>query len=131
MNTKRFILSALAFFIFSFLLDWLVHGQMLKGIYEQTAHLWRPEDQHNLPFMFFSQAAFAVMFAFIFTRHVEGKGVAEGLRYGLYIGLLIAAIEIGTYCYMPIPLILSVSWAVAAIVKGVIGGAILALVYKA
>lgn len=131
MNTKRFVLSALAFFIVGFLFDMLVHGQLLKQAYLQTAELWRPEGQHKFGFMIFSQAAFAIMFAFIFTRHAEGKGIGEGLRYGLYIGLLLAALDIGLYCYMPIPLSLALSWTLASIAKGVLGGVVVALIYKA
>jgi len=130
MNTKRYILSAIAVFVAVFLFDFLVHGMLLKDLYTQTASLWRPEAEHKMIFMFMSQLAFAVILTFIFTRNYEDKGLGEGLRFGLYMGLLLATIDLGTYCYMPIPLALTLSWVAASIGRGIIAGIVLSLVYK-
>ena len=54
----------------------------------------------------------------------------EGLRYGVYIGLVLAALKIGTYGYMPIPLVLTFSWMAISIANGLGAGLVLALVYK-
>jgi hypothetical protein len=130
MNTKRFIISSILVFIFVFAFDFVVHGILLKDAYGQTAHLWRPEAEMKMPFMVMSQVSFSLVIAFLFTRNYEGKGIGEGLRFGLLIGLLIGALQLGTYCYMPIPLCLTLFWVAAETVRGLGAGIVLALSYK-
>ncbi len=130
MNTKRCILATIAVFVFVFVSDFLIHGQLLKDIYEQTAHLWRPQSEHNMAFMLASQILFSLVITVIFSRHYEAKGIGEGFRFGLLIGLLLGTIQLGTYCYMPIPLSLTLSWVAASLVKGLGSGLALALTYK-
>jgi len=130
MNVKRFVLASVVVFVFAFLFDFLVHGVVLKGAYEQTADLWRPPEEAKMGFMLFSQLCFSFMAGFIFTRHFEGKGIGEGLRFGLYIGLFLATLEIGKYGYMPVPLFLPMAWFVGSTLKGVGAGLLLGFTYK-
>ena len=130
MNKKRFFISAIAAFVFVFLYEFLVHGFLLMDLYKQTAEMWRPEGEGNMLFMFMSQLGFAAVAAYIFTLHYESKGVGEGVRFGLCIGMLIGAIDIGTYCYMPIPMVLMLSWVLASLLKGLGTGMVLSLTYK-
>ena len=104
----------------------------LQDAYKSTAALWRPEAemQSYMGLMFLAQTVFASGFAFIFTMNYEGKGIDESVRYGLYLGLLLAVIEIRKLCYMPIPLSLSLTWAISVVVWGLFAGIILSLVYK-
>ena len=75
MNLKRYALSSAFVFLFVFVFEFLFHGGLLKGIYQETAHLWRPEGEHKMLFILMSQLGFAVMVSFIFTLHYEGKGI--------------------------------------------------------
>ena len=77
-----------------------------------------------------SQLGFSAVLAYIFTLHYEGKGIGEGVRFGLYIGMLLGSIEIGKYGYMPIPMVLMLSWVLAALLIGLGSGVVLSLVYK-
>ena len=130
MNIKRFIISSIAVFVFVFLFEWLFHGVILKGIYDQTAQLWRPEGEHQMVYLFLSQICFSVIAAFIFTRNYEGKGIGEGFRYGLYVGLVLGSVQLATYCYMPIPLVLTLGWVAAGMLKGLGSGIVSSLVYR-
>ena len=130
MNIKRFIISSIAVFVFVFLFEWLFHGVILKGIYDQTAQLWRPEGEHKMVYLFLGQICFSVIAAFIFTRNYEGKGIGEGLRYGLYVGLVLGSVQLATYCYMPIPLVLTLGWVAAGMLKGLGSGIVSSLVYR-
>ena len=65
--------------------------------------------QSYMGFMFLTQIVFASGFAVIFTRKYDGKGIGEGVRYVLYLGLLLAVIEIQKLCCIPIPLSLSLT----------------------
>jgi len=130
MNTRRFALSIVAVFIFVFLFEFLLHGLLLTDLYRQTAQLWRPQEEAKMIFIFLSQFGFAVVATYMFTAHFENRGIGEGLRFGLYVGLLLATIEIGRYCYMPIPGLLATVWVAGALIKGLGSGAVLALTYK-
>jgi|TARA_B100002003_G_scaffold229723_1_gene239288 tetrahydromethanopterin S-methyltransferase subunit G len=129
-DIKRYCFSFVAVFAFIFLSDYLCHEFLLAEMYEKTRELWRAKDEHIMIFIWLEELGFAAVMAFIFTRHYEDKGVMEGLRYGLYIGLLLAALNFGTYGYMPIPLVLTFSWMAISIVNGLVAGLILALVYR-
>jgi len=130
MKLGRLVLPIIAVFIFIFAFDFLYHGYLLKGLYKETASLWRPEGDHKMPFIFASELLFAIMASYIFTLNFEGKGIGEGVRYGLLIGLLVGAIQIGTYCYMPIPLALTVTWFAGEVLRGLGAGVVLSLTYK-
>ena len=45
MDIKRFIIAGISAFIFVFLYEYLVHGFLMMGHYEQTAAVWRPEEE--------------------------------------------------------------------------------------
>jgi hypothetical protein len=130
MKTKRYLLAVLSTFVALFAIDFITHGVLLMGLYEETAQLWRPQEDYRMPFMLISQLTFTAVFVCLFTRNYEGKGMGEGLRFGFYIGLLFATMNIGMYSYMPLPLALVGAWIVASIVKGLIMGAVTSLVYK-
>jgi hypothetical protein len=132
MNIKRYAITAIALFVFTTAFDFLVHGILLKEAYTSTSNLWRPEAEMEsyMGLMFLTQLAFSAAFAFIFTRNYEGRGIGEGARYGLYLGGLLAILEVQRYCYLPVPFSLPLSWALSAIVWGVLAGVILSLLYR-
>lgn len=131
MSKKRFILASVAAFIFIFVFEWVLHGMLLMPTYEATADTWRMDHSgYFMSFMMGSQLLQALALAFFFTRHYEGKGLGEGVRFGLYAGIFLAAVELGAYCYLPVPLGLVLAWMGGALVKCIGVGAALALVYK-
>ena len=69
MCKKSCLISLLSVFGFIFLFEFLVHGVLLKGIYEQTVDVWRPEGEQNMLFIFLSQLIYAMVIAFIFLHN--------------------------------------------------------------
>ncbi len=131
-NILRFLASALAGFIFIFGFDFIVHQNLLMGLYEQTSDLWRPEESMAtyFPLMIIRTALLSIILAFIFTRNYEGKGIQEGARFGLMFGLLLALLMASSYIWMPIPLELAIGWASSGLGTGVGLGIIFSLIYK-
>ena len=41
MNTKRWLLASVAVFVVIGVLEFIVHGVLLSGLYKQTAAVWR------------------------------------------------------------------------------------------
>lgn len=66
----------------------------------------------------------------IFSKGYEGKGIAEGMRYGLYIGLLLATpMAYASYAMYPMPYSLSLQWFIYGMIEYVIIGIVLSMVY--
>ena len=94
MNTKRLALSSIAVFIFIYLFEWYFHGTCLMGIYTETAQWWRPEET-MIDFMhlfLIAQLSFSVLFCYIFAKGYEGRGIMEGVRFGIILGI---------FCFVP------------------------------
>ncbi len=131
-NIPRFLLSVVAGFIFVFGLDFVVHQNLLVELYEQTKDLWRFEETmaEFFPLYLGHSLLLVVITGFIFTRHFEGKGVCEGLRFGAMIGVLLALMSSCSYIWMPIPLALALGWAVSGFATGLGLGVIYSLIYR-
>jgi hypothetical protein len=127
---KRTIWAIVAVFLAWSILDFILHGLLLRSTYEATANLWRPMTQMNMPLMYFVTFVFTVCFVLIYGLLVGQKSLASGIRFGALFGLATGiTMGFGSYSYMPIPLTLAWSWFfgswIEAITAGVIVGAIL------
>src|SRR2546426_5215828 len=80
MNTKRWLLASVAVFVVIGVLEFLVHGVLLSGLYKQTASVWRPEaEMRQMVWIFWvGYLVFAPLFALIYVKGYE-KG-KPGLR---------------------------------------------------
>ena len=133
MNNQRFILSVIAVFAFMFAYEFIVHGQLMMPMYMETQQLWRPEESMKelMPWSLGICLALAAAITWLFTRHYEGKGMEEGVRFGLYVGLIMGLVQAGAYVYLPISLNLAIAWLVVYVIEGIGAGVILSLTYKA
>lgn len=70
---------------------------------------------------------------YIYHKGYEGKGskLAEGLRFGVVIGLFTALpMAVWSYIMMPMPVALAIGWFVIAMIDILAAGAIIGLLYK-
>jgi hypothetical protein len=68
-------------------------------------------------------------FCYIFTKGYEGKGIAEGVRYGALMGLFVV-LPSAVYVIYPITAELAMIWYVSGVISFVIFGAIFAAIYE-
>ena len=130
MNTKRYVSASICVFLFIFIYEWIFHGVFLKDAYLATAALWRPRGESIMSVMFLAQILFAFVFGFIFIKGFENKGLGEGFRYGLLIGLLFTPGHLMFYAVQPLPLNLVAAWIVGGIIESILAGLIVAGVYR-
>ncbi len=135
MNTKRWVEAGGAAFAVTFVLDMIVHGKLLMGLYEQTASVWRGKgESHEMMWlMALGQLLFGLVFAWIYAKGYEaGKpGLGQGLRYGFLIGLLLSIIDVSIwYVVLPIPFALAAGWVAGALVDCLAAGAVVGLIYR-
>ncbi|WP_373498877.1 hypothetical protein [Desulfococcus sp.] len=128
---KRIIWAVVAVFIAWSILDFILHGLLLRSTYEATANLWRPMDQMNMPLMYFVTLVFTVCFVLIYGLLVGQKSLASGIRFGALFGLATGiSMGFGSYSYMPIPLTLAWSWFLGSWIEAITAGAIVGAILK-
>lgn len=131
MNVKRFLLAALAVFVTFQVLDFLIHGLYLAPTYEALASIWRPDMMELMWVMYCTGAVLALLFVYIFVKGYQGKGIMEGVRYGLVIGLLMTVVGgLNQFVIYPVPLDLVIKWIVYGLAEFIVAGVVTALIYK-
>jgi hypothetical protein len=131
MNVKRYLLASLAVFVTGMVLDQLIHNVVLKATYESLKHLWRPDMDSLMWIGPVIGVIMSCLLTYIFTKGYEGKGIMEGVRFGVVIGLFTSIpMALGTYMMIAIPCSLAVHWFVFGMIEYIVFGIVLAAVYK-
>lgn len=133
MNWKKLLICFVAVYIVSQILGYLVHQVWLAPTYQSLSDLWRPEAemQSKMWIMFITAAVWAFFYCYIFARGYEGKGIGEGVRYGVIMGIFYALPQAyDSYVVYPIPYSLALNWFLAGVVVSIVCGIVLALLYK-
>src|SRR4030043_207584 len=91
MNTKRFIIVFVVVFVLLEITNYIVHSVILAPTYASDAisYLFRTTEdmQSKMWIMWVTDLIWSFFFVYIFVKGYENKGILEGLRYGLYIGI--------------------------------------------
>lgn len=130
--SKKIWLGFIAVFVVWQILEYLINGVILQSTYMELQSVWRPEAEMQEKMWLFPVMGLVVsyMFSFIFSKGYEAKGIAEGARYGLYIGLMMSTpMALAQYVVYPITESLAVQWFIYSMVEFIIGGIILAVIF--
>ena len=129
--SKRLWTGFVAVFVTTQIIEGLLDFYLLDPIYGSYSHIWRPISEMKFWLLPVTGMFFSFFFVFIFSRGYEGKGIAEGIRYGLYVALMIALPRAyGSYALMQIPYSLALQWFVYGMFEYVIAGAILSGIFR-
>ncbi len=129
---KKFWMSFVATYIVYEILEFVVHGVLLKSSYtsEAVMKIMRPEADVKMWLLYVVGLFFIFFFCWIFVKGNEGKGLMEGVRYGLYVGLMVSVpMAYATYATQPIPYSLALQWFIYGLIEIIIIGAVLAQIY--
>jgi hypothetical protein len=134
LNVTQWVVASVAVFVVLSILEFLV-GRFMLGPWAVRLFPTEPQPEDMMTmrvWVYLGRAIFSLIFVFVFTRGYEGKpGVGEGLRYGLWIGLLIYLPQF----FMNIVLthrpadFLAVR-GLASLVEAVVSGLIVGMIYK-
>jgi hypothetical protein len=133
MINRTFWIGFIVVYVVWQVIGFVVHGIMLGDTYRALWGVFRPETEMNgmMWMMFLSSALYLLLFCYIFTKGYEGKGIGEGLRFGLLMGLFLSIPSaLDQYVVYPLPPDLPAIWLVSGIVSFMIAGAIFAAIYK-
>lgn len=131
MSTKKFLLASLAVFVTLQILDYVIHSLILGSTYAGIQEIFRPDMADKMWVMMLMSAIFSLLFVFIFTKGYENKGVMEGIKYGLLIGLIVHFVgSFNQYVVYPVPYGLIWKWIIYGLIELMAVGAVAALIYK-
>ena len=132
MNNKTFWIGFVVIYVVMQAYGYVVHEIMLADTYQSLASIFRPEAEmlDMMWMMMVGSALVMLLFCYIFTQGYEGKGVAEGVRYGALMGLFISIPVADQYVVYPLPSDLAVIWFCVGVIGFIISGAIFAAIYK-
>jgi hypothetical protein len=130
---KTFWTGFVVVFVVAQLVGFLGHAVWLEGTYQSLAAVFRPEAELNSMMWLMMAGSVVTLFLFclIFTKGYEGKGIGEGVRYGLLIGLLYSTpMAVDQFVVYPITAELAAIWFITGVINFVILGAVFAAIYK-
>jgi uncharacterized PurR-regulated membrane protein YhhQ (DUF165 family) len=90
MNWKRFFVASLVTYVVVQAMDFVINEVFMKGANESLKSLWRPDMTSRMWVMYVVGVLVALLFTYIFVKGREGKGIAEGVRYGIIIWLFVS-----------------------------------------
>jgi hypothetical protein len=133
MNVKRYVLGSIAVYLVVYLAEFLFHGMIMVDSYNQYLELLRPETESS-SYMLFMSLGFLILafgFSYIFVQGYEGKGIGEGIRFGLIAGIAFGiSANLINYSVFPWPSAWIVAWMAGETVIMMLAGAVIAMVYK-
>lgn len=129
MNVPRFIMAVIGVFFAIGVVQIIFQGFIISAQVDavHTAFNLRAEPHWS---GWLGQITMTILFCYIFLQGYEGKGVGEGVRFGLLMGLFSTGSSIELYGLVDAPL--SAAYVVMAVdlLAWVVAGAALALIYK-
>lgn len=127
------MIGSIAVFVFFFVYEWVFHELIMNSWYQEALHLFRPAGQ-MAAFMPWMVAGFLVMafgFCLVFLKGYEGKGIGEGVRYGIYVAVAFGvSVYMINYAVFPHPPQWVLAWILGFIIMLMAGGGLFAAIYK-
>jgi hypothetical protein len=135
MNKKKFWIAFVVIFVVYEITNFIVHGLILGSTYmsDEIKVLFRPQEvlQSTQWVRLFTELVWAFFFTFIFVKGYENKGIMEGIKFGIYIGLFYSFVwAYQSYWMYPIPYSLTFQWFISGLIQCVILGVLAAVIYK-
>ncbi len=120
---KRTLLAVIAVFVAWSVLDFVIHGLILKAEYAATAQLWRPMAAIKFGLLRVVTFIAALAFVAIYAGLLAPKNIAQAVKYGLLYGLATGVgMGYGSYAVMPITYHIALVWFLGCLVHGIVGG---------
>ena len=131
MNWKNFFIAFVVIYIVGGLLNFLIHGLLLAETYTAISEVWRPDMDKYMWIQWITPLFLTFFFIYIFAKGYEGKGIMEGLRFGLVIWAFMSIPHIyGQFMVYPLPYSLVLQWVFADLVVFLVLGILVSLLYK-
>ena len=131
---KKLWLGTIVVFLGMSVISFLVHGVILAATYasESVKGFMRPE-QEMMGMIWIYYVVYLIVsffFTLVFSKGYEGKGIGEGIRFGFYVGVMMATpMAYASYAMYPMPYSLALQWFMYTVIQYLILGILVAAVY--
>ena len=131
MNWKRFLVASAVTYVVVQAMELVINNVLMKSANESLMSLWRPNMMSRIWVMYAVGVLVALLFTYIFVKGREGKGIAEGVRYGIIIWLFVSVpMSVSMWVLLPIPYIIILRWMLYGLLEMLIAGILVAVIYK-
>ena len=131
MNWAKFFIAFIVIYVVGAILSFVVHGLLLGATYEALSNVWRPDMDRLMWVQWVTACFYCFFFVYIFARGYEGRGIMEGVRYGLVIwGFMSIPVIYNQYMVYPLTYSLVLQWLFYDLIMVIISGILVALIYK-
>ena len=128
---KQTARSALAIFLAWNVLEFVLHGVILKPTYLEMTELWRPLDEWKYGVGQMVMAVSAIAFALLYVRLIGNKSMPAALSYGFLFGIMAGVVAgYGTYSVQPISHNVALTLFLAKLMKMTLAGLIVGLIVR-
>jgi hypothetical protein len=130
-NHRRLAVAIAAAYIADIVFMMFYHCYLLGDTYMSFSGLWRNEQdmQQFSPYIYLGHFILVAIAGVTFSRGYENKGLLEGFRFGLLLGLILASQTIIAFAFLPISSFLFNAWLLGSLLEGSVIGIILASAY--
>ena len=129
---KKFWLEFIVIFIAMSVLSLIIHSVILGPIYQSDAmkNIWRTDMMSKMWIFYVVYLFVSFFFVLIYSKWQKGKGISEGIQYGVYTGFLMSVpMAYSTYAMIPLPYSVAVQWFIYGLIQYIIMGILVSLVY--
>ena|SRR5947207_1127628 len=135
MNYRRLALTIVAAVAVDFLYGFVVYGNLLTGEFARYPSIFRPMDTQlpYMPYLFIGIVLAAIAASVMYAKGYEGRGggVAEGVRFGLWVGLFVVGyVVMVSYATMNVGRRFTGLMAITGLAEWAIVGGVIGAVYK-
>lgn len=135
MNKQKFWIAFIVIFIVLEVTNFLIHGTLLSSTYQSEGikEIFRntEEMESKMWIMWVTDIIWAFFFTFIFVKGYENKGLIEGVKYGIYMGIFVSLVfSYQSFVVYPLPYSLVFQWFIYGFIQCIILGLLAALIYK-
>ena len=116
---KRFFTAVVLAFVFVTGFEFVEHQLWLKSTYASTPNLWRADTDIKMWAIMLGHILYAFLGVAIYSKGHQGKGMGEGVRFGILFGAIAIPCNLVAYAVQPMPESLVVCWSIASIVEGI------------
>lgn len=128
---KRILLATVAIFVAWEVLDFVIHGLILREAYAASPGLWRPMADMKMGLMFIVGAIAAFCFAGVYGWLVRPKTLHAALKFGLLFGVGAGvSMGYGSFAVMPIPYVMAFAWFAGTLVQALLGSLLAGLIIR-
>jgi hypothetical protein len=133
MNYTRIAVAAVVATVVDAAFGFVVWGKVLSGEFARYPEIYRPgDDMSAMPLMFAAILVAMVLVSWIYAKGYEGGGgLTEGVKFGVVLGLFVAAYESGVnYGTLRIGKKMAATYLAGGFAEWLLVGIVIGLVYK-